>query len=162
MDVWHDGVCGIRSPGKHIDQIGTQRAWLEPELPGQRELGICVYEERTAGAVREQRADVATRRSPVRVRLAPSGSCCKASAFGSVADRLFQPLDRAWSTFGQVAHLIAARSRAERGAAVKLAAAGRVITLPSSSWFSSSPAKALRAIRARMSAAWRASSNMCA
>jgi hypothetical protein len=65
------------------------------------------------------------------------------------------------SSFAQVAQRIAARSRADRCATGDLAATGRMTTLGSSVG-SSRRAKSLRLIRARMSAAWRASSKRCA
>ena len=57
-----DRVGGARSPGEHVDQVHPERAGLEPELTGQRELRVRVDDEDPAAAAREQRPDVRCRR----------------------------------------------------------------------------------------------------
>ena len=51
-----------RAAGEHVDQVDAERAGLEPELPGQRELRVGVDDEHAAAALREQRPDVRCRR----------------------------------------------------------------------------------------------------
>jgi hypothetical protein len=56
-----DRVLGAGAAGEHVDEVHAERALLDPELAGERELWVCVNEQDLPAVAGEQHPEVGGR-----------------------------------------------------------------------------------------------------
>jgi hypothetical protein len=61
MHAGDDRVLGAGAAGEHVDEVDAERALLDPELAGGRELRVCVHEQDPPAFGGEQHPEVGGR-----------------------------------------------------------------------------------------------------